>query len=54
MRYFSKPVNLRDFDNLNKKMKRAGSRPTEYYPTFADMEQGVDIMEKMLGINQTD
>lgn len=52
--YFSKPVNLRDFDNLNKKMKRAGSRPTEYYPTFADMEQGVDIMEKMLGINQTD
>lgn len=47
--YFSKPVNLRDFDSLNKKIKREGVRPNEYYPTFTDLEKGIDIMEKMLG-----
>lgn len=46
--YFSKPVNLRDFDKLNKKINRHGFRPNEYYPTFTDLEQGIDIMEKML------
>ncbi len=46
--YFSKPVNLRDFDALNKKISRLGFRPTEYYPTFSDIENSVDIMEKML------
>lgn len=46
--YFSKPVSLRDFDTLNKKISRLGFRPTEYYPTFADVDNGVDIMEKML------
>ena len=46
--YFSKPVSLRDFDTLNKKISRFGFRPTEYYPTFADVENGVDIMDKML------
>ena len=47
--YFSKPVNLRDFDSLNKKIKREGVHPNEYYPTFKDLEQGIDIMEKMMG-----
>ena len=46
--YFSKPVSLRDFDTLNKKISRLGFRPTEYYPTFAHVDNGVDIMEKML------
>ena len=46
--YFSKPVSLRDFDKLNKKINRQGFRPTEYYPTFTDLDQGVDIMDKML------
>lgn len=46
--YFSKPVSLRDFDTLNKKISRFGFRPTEYYPTFTDLEKGVDIMDKML------
>lgn len=46
--YFSKPVSLRDFDQLNKKIIRHGFRPTEYYPTFSDMEQGVDILDKMM------
>lgn len=47
--YFSKPVNLRDFDSLNKKIKREGARPNEYYPTLKDLEEGVDILEKMMG-----
>ncbi len=49
--YFSKPINLRDFDSLNKKINRQGFRPNEYYPTFSDLSQGVDIMEKMLNQN---
>ena len=46
--FFSKPVSLRDFDQLNKKIIRMGFRPTEYYPTFEDLEKDVDLMEKML------
>ena len=46
--FFSKPVSLRDFDQLNKKIIRQGFRPTEYYPTFEDLEKDVDLMEKML------
>jgi len=48
--YFSKPVSLRDFDSLNKKVKRQGFRPNVYYPTLSDLENGVDIMSKMTGI----
>jgi len=46
--FFSKPVSLRDFDQLNKKISKLGFQPNEYYPTFTDMENGIDIMEKML------
>ena len=46
--FFSKPVSLRDFDQLNKKIIRQGFRPTEYYPTFADLENGADLMEKLI------
>ncbi len=49
--FFSKPINLRDFDSLNKKINRQGFRPNEYYPTFTDLNQGIDIMEKMLNQN---
>lgn len=49
--YFSKPLSLRDFDSLNKKVSRQGFRPNEYYPTFTDLNQGIDIMEKMLDRN---
>lgn len=55
--YFSKPVSLRDFDKLNRKIKRHGFRLNEYYPTFRDLDEGVDIMEKMLseaGVKKTD
>lgn len=46
--FFSKPVSLRAFDKLNKEISRSGFRSNQYYPTFTDMEQGLDIMEKML------
>lgn len=49
--FFSKPVNLRDFDSLNKKIKRQGFRPNVYYPTIGDLEKDVDILEKMTGIS---
>lgn len=49
--YFSKPVSLRDFDSLNKKINRHGFRPNEYFPTFTDLDMGIDIMEKMLNQN---
>jgi len=47
--YFSKPINLRQFDNLNKKVKRQGFGRNEYYPTLRDLDEGVDIMVKLLG-----
>lgn len=47
--YFSKPINLRQFDNLNKKIKRQGFGRNEYYPTLSDLEEGVDIMTKLMG-----
>lgn len=49
--YFSKPINLREFDSLNKKINRQGFRPNEYFPTFKDLEEGKDIMEMLLKKN---
>lgn len=49
--YFSKPINLREFDSLNKKINRQGFRPNEYFPTFKDLEEGTDIMEMLLKKN---
>lgn len=49
--YFSKPINLREFDSLNKKINRQGFRPNEYFPTFKDLEEGTDIMEMLLEKN---
>ena len=45
--YFSKPVSLREFDELNRTINRFGFRDNEYYPTFTDMEQGLDVFEDM-------
>ncbi len=55
--YFAKPISIREFDRLNKRIKRQGFRPNEYYPTFRDLDEGVDIMQKMLeeaGVKLTD
>lgn len=49
--FFSKAVSLRDFDSLNKKIKRQGFRPGVYYPTISDLEKNIDILEKMTGIS---
>lgn len=49
--YFSKPVDLREFDKINKKIKRHGFQPNQYYPTFTDLENGVDLMEMMMQRN---
>lgn len=48
--FFSKPVSLRDFDSLNRDIKRHGFRQNVYYPTIGDLEKDVDILEKMTGI----
>lgn len=45
---FSKPVDIREFDKLSKKVSRQGFRANEYYPVFEDIEKDIDIMEKML------
>lgn len=45
--YFSKPVDLRTFDQLNRTMITTLYRPDEYYPTFADYEKDVDLVVQM-------
>ena len=45
--YFSKPVSLREFDELNRTINRFGFRANEYYPTFSDTEQEMDVFEDM-------
>ncbi len=42
--HFSKPVDLRTFDNLNKTLLSALYRPDEYYPTFEDYEKDLDLV----------
>lgn len=42
--HFSKPVDLRTFDNLNKTLVSALYRPDEYYPTFEDYERDLDLV----------
>lgn len=46
--FFSKPITIRQFDELNKSMLRALYRPSEYYPTFEDFEKDVDILTRMM------
>ena len=46
--YFSKPVDLRTFDQLNKTMVNTLYRPNEYYPTFEDFERDIDLVVNMI------
>lgn len=45
--YFSKPVDLRAFDKLNRTLVTTLYRPDEYYPTFADYERDIDLVVQM-------
>lgn len=42
--HFSKPVDLRTFDQLNKTVVNTLYRPNEYYPTFEDFEKDIDFI----------
>lgn len=42
--HFSKPIDLRTFDNLNKTLVSALYRPDEYYPTFEDYQRDLDLI----------
>lgn len=46
--FFSKPINLRDFDNLNKSMVNKVYHGDEYYPTFEDLEKDLDLIDYLL------
>ena len=46
--HFSKPVDLRTFDQLNKTMVNTLYRPDEYYPTFEDFERDLDLVVNMI------
>lgn len=46
--HFSKPVDLRTFDQMNKTMVNTLYRPDEYYPTFADFERDLDLVVNMI------
>ena len=45
--YFSKPVDIRAFDQLNRTMVTTLYRPDEYYPTFEDYERYIDLIVQM-------
>lgn len=45
--YFSKPITLREFDELNKSRLSDYYRPDEYYPTFEDYERDIDLVVQM-------
>lgn len=42
--HFSKPVDLKTFDSMNKSIVSALYRPDEYYPTFEDYQRDLDLM----------
>lgn len=46
--HFSKPVDLRTFDQMNKSMLNTLYRPDEYYPTFEDFERDLDLVVNMI------
>ncbi len=49
--FFSKPVNLREFDQLNHSMVQRVYQSNEYYPTFEDLEKDLDLIAFMLNQN---
>ena len=46
--FFSKPVDLREFDKLNHSMVQRVYQSNEYYPTFDDLEKDLDLIAFML------
>ena len=46
--FFSKPVMLREFDQLNLPMVQRVYQSNEYYPTFEDLEKDLDLIAFML------
>jgi EAL domain-containing protein (putative c-di-GMP-specific phosphodiesterase class I)/GGDEF domain-containing protein len=45
--YFSKPIDLHEFDNLNKSRLSEYFRPDEYYPSFEDYERDIDLIVEL-------
>ena len=46
--FFSKPVDLRAFDQLNHSMVQRVYQSNEYYPSFEDLENDLDLIAFML------
>lgn len=46
--FFSKPVDLREFDQLSHSMVQRVYQSNEYYPTFDDLEKDLDLIAFML------
>ena len=46
--FFSKPIDLRTFDSLNKSMVNTVYKGDEYYPTFEDLEKDLDLIDYLL------
>lgn len=46
--FFSKPVSIREFDELNHSMLKRVYQSNEYYPTFEDLEKDLDLIAFML------
>ena len=46
--FFSKPIDLRAFDSLNKSMVNTVYKGDEYYPTFEDLEKDLDLIDYLL------
>lgn len=46
--FFSKPIDLREFDALNKTMVNSVYKSDEYYPTFEDLEKDLDLIDYLL------
>lgn len=46
--HFSKPVDLRSFDKLNRTLVSTLYRPNEYYPTFEDFERDIDYVVNLI------
>ena len=46
--FFSKPVPLREFDELSRSMVSRVYQSNEYYPTFEDLEKDLDLISFMI------
>lgn len=51
--FFSKPINLREFDDLNRSMINKVYKGDSYYPTFEDLEKDLDMIDYLLKENKS-